>query len=656
MLPRVEHAPAFTPQNRLSQTLTSRTSLSVLAAINRALVTARAKESNAKAQITDTSAKMDLSTKLLKAVIAQQERASVAVLTPDYDKSVHSASRKNHQNAAVVIIGAGISGMCMAIDMIRKNKSRDFIILERGSQVGGTWSDNKYPGACCDVWSHLYSYSFEPNPNWSRQYPGQEEIYAYLVGVAEKWGLFKHIRFNTSVEEAVWSDKENKWKVNVSVSGEKSAQYGANYTITGDFLASGVGQLNTPQYPDIEGLDSFEGKMLHSARWDWSIDLEGKKIGIIGNGATAAQIIPEVSKVCENLVIFQRTPNWVVPRADEELGPIIRSMFKYVPGLRARYRAILMDVREDFFDTNMRKNTTENDHVRDWAISLLKKQIPNRPDLWAKLTPNYSPGCKRILMTDNLLPSLAQPQVFIETTPIQRITPNGIEVDGKEHELDILILATGFRATEFMYPIKIRGTDGRSLEDIWRGGAQAFRGVTVESLPNFGMLYGPNTNLGHTSIILMIEAQSRYISSMIEKVLKAKSVGKELKIQPRPDVVKAYNEMVQERMKDLTFSDSSCQSWYKTDDGLITNNWCGTVVEYQKRLSNIDWVGEYEVSGSGSDVVLKRGKENIGRVVEETVVPVIAITTYVTLAAALTFGYKAASKSPAVQKFVANLF
>ncbi|OBT60731.1 hypothetical protein VE03_09819 [Pseudogymnoascus sp. 23342-1-I1] len=594
--------------------------------------------------------------KILKAFIAQQERASVAILTPDYDKSVHSASRENHSNAAVVIIGAGISGMCKAIDMIRKNKSRDFVILERGSQVGGTWSDNKYPGACCDVWSHLYSYSFEPNPNWSRQYPGQEEIYAYLVGVAEKWGLYKHIRFNTSVEEAVWSDKENKWNVHVSVSGEKSSQYGAAYTISSDFLASGVGQLNTPQYPDIEGLDTFEGKMLHSSRWDWSIGLEGKKIGIIGNGATAAQIIPEVSKVCESLTIFQRTPNWVVPRADEVLGPIIRSAFKYVPGLRARYRAILMDVREEFFDANMRKNTEENDHVREWAISLLKRQIPGRPDLWEKLTPNYSPGCKRILMTDNLLPSLAQPHVFIETTPIQRITPAGVEVEGKEYEFDLLILATGFRATEFMYPIKIRGANGRSLEDIWRGGARAFRGVTVESLPNFGMMYGPNTNLGHTSIILMIEAQSRYISSMIEKVLKAKSQGQQLAISPRPEVVKAYNEMVQERMKDLTFSDSSCQSWYKTEDGLITNNWCGTVVEYQKRLSQIDWVGEYEVSGSGSEVAVKRGKENIGRVVEETVVPVIAITTYVTLAAALTLGYRAASKSPTVQKLVSKFF
>lgn len=428
------------------------------------------------------------------------------------------------------------------------------------------------------------------------------------------------------------------------------------YTIQSDFLVSGVGQLNTPQYPDIEGLDTFDGKMLHSARWDWSIDLKDKKIGIIGNGATAAQIIPEVSKVCKNLVIFQRTPNWVIPRADEVLGPIIRSAFKYVPGLRARYRAILMDIREQFFDSNMRKNTEENDHVREWAISLLKKQIPGRPDLWEKLTPNYSPGCKRILMTDNLLPSLAQPNVFIETTPIQRITSKGVEVEGKEHDFDILILATGFRATEFMYPIKIRGSNGRSLEQIWNGGARAFRGVTVESLPNFGMMYGPNTNLGHTSIILMIEAQSRYISSMVEKVLKAKSLGRQLAISPRPEVVKAYNDMIQERMKDLTFSDSSCQSWYKTDDGLITNNWCGTVVEYQKKLSEIDWVGEYDLSGSGSDAVVKRGKENIGRVVEETVVPVIKITTFLTVAAVLSYGWKAYSKSPAMQKFAAKLF
>lgn len=419
---------------------------------------------------------------------------------------------------------------------------------------------------------------------------------------------------------------------------------------------SGVGQLNLPHYPEIEGLDDFKGKLMHSARWDWSYPLEGKRIGIIGNGATAAQIIPEVSKVASSLTVFQRTPNWVIPRDDGKISPTTQAALKYIPGLRSRYRALLMDVREGLYNTTIVKGSEGNDAMRAWAQDFMHKQIPGRPDLWEKLTPKYALGCKRVLISDDFYPALGQDHVKLETSPIQRVTEKGVAVEGNEYEFDLLILATGFRTTEFMYPIKVVGTGGRSIEEIWKGGAKAYLGVTIDSLPNFGMLYGPNTNLGHNSIILMIESQSRYINSLIAPVLKAKSQGQSLAIVPRPSRVKAYNEDLQVKLSGLTFADPNCNSWYKTADGLITNNWAGTVVQYQKALSKVNWASDYEASGSGADIVASKDQEYIGRVVEETVVPVLAITTYATVAAALALGWKVASKSPTVQKAIASVF
>lgn len=609
---------------------------------------------------------MGLSDKVVAAYMAANMKNSITKASSDYHPEDHNMhSRKYYTNTSVVIIGAGISGICCAIDMIRKNKnkSRDFVILEKGSHIGGTWNDNKYPGCCCDVWSHLYSYSFEPNPYWTRKYPGQEEIHAYLVSICEKWGLYKHIRFNTSVDEAVWDDATSQWRVAVTVSGEKTAQYGANYTINGDFLISGVGQLNMPRYPDIEGLDKFQGKTMHSARWDWSYPLAGKRIGIIGSGATAAQIIPEVSKVASSVTVFQRTPNWIIPREDEPISPIMHAALDYIPGLRSRYRALLMDIRESLYDSTIVKGTEGNDVLREWATAFMHKQVPNRPDLWEKLTPNYSPGCKRILISDDFYPAMGQKHVHLETDKISRVTEKGVVVkhaEGEEEfEFDLLVLATGFQTNEFLYPIKIRGQGGRDISEIWKGGAHAYLGVSVESLPNFGIMYGPNTNLGHNSIILMIEAQSNYINGLIGAVLEAKKEGKKLAIVPKTQRVLEWNKELQERLGQLTFSDPNCQSWYKTKEGLITNNWAGTVVEYQKTLSGIEWLRDYEVSGDGKEVVDKRtaksGRQYVGRVVEETVVPVIALTTYSALAGLGWATFKVLNKNGAVTKALSSV-
>ncbi|KAJ5985346.1 hypothetical protein N7522_012542 [Penicillium canescens] len=525
---------------------------------------------------------------------------------------------KDFTNATVVIIGAGISGMCMAIDLIKRNNCHNFVILEKGSSVGGTWNDNKYPGCCCDIWSSLYSYSFEQNPDWSREYPGQEEFHAYLVRIAEKYGLYKYIRFNSTVEEAQWDDNESNWKTSVVVTGEKDSEYSNSYILKSDFLISAVGQLNLPRQPNIPGLEDFQGKMMHSARWDWSYDITGKRVAIIGNGATAAQIAPEVAQIASHLTIYQRTPNWIIPRGDGPVSAFQRALFKYLPPLHWRKRALQMDFRESFHAVIKDDNSPFAQMIRDMSTASMKGQLATKPELWEKLVPDYAPGCKRIIITDDYYPTLARDNVELETRPITHITETGIEIEGfDEQEYDLIVLATGFRTVEFMHPIQIYGANGRPLQDIWKDGAVAYNGVTVEDLPNFGMFYGPNTNLGHNSIVLMIEAQSRYLNGIVGEVIRARQQGKTLSLKPKLAVLKSFNEKLQTALRNTSFADPNCNSWYKRDDGVITNNWSGTVIDYQLNLSKVEWQ-DYVVDGTGKGDVEGKAATKLGRVREET--------------------------------------
>lgn len=347
------------------------------------------------------------------------------------------------------------------------------------------------------MWSALYSFSFAQKPNWSREYPGQEEILGYLIEVAEKYGLYRHIRFNTTVDEARWDEAAFKWRLRVRISGDKDSQFINSYEMETDFLVSAVGQLNVPQEPDIAGLHSFTGKMMHSARWDWSYDFKGKRVAVIGNGATAAQIVPEVAKDAAHLTVYQRTPNWVVPRSDRRVTSFEQALFAYVPPVRWAKRAIQMDLRELSHSFVSNSDSKIAHYMRDECHKMMQTSLANKPELWDKLVPNYSPGCKRILITDDYYPALARDNVDLETRGIARVTESGIETDdGDTREFDLIVLATGFRSVEFMFPIQVFGSGGRSVEEIWKGGARAYKGVTVEDLPNFAMLYGPNTNLG----------------------------------------------------------------------------------------------------------------------------------------------------------------
>ena len=467
------------------------------------------------------------------------------------------------------------------------------------------------------MWSHLYSFSFDQNPDWTREYPGQEEILSYLIQVAQKWGLYRYIRFNTEVEEARWNESTKKWETLLKVSGGKDAECAPFYTITSDFLVSAVGQLNVPHYPTIKGLDSFQGKIMHSARWDWNYQIDGKKVAIIGNGATAAQILPEITNVAQNVTVFQRTPNWVIPRGDKPISEAMRKVYRYVPAIRKRYRAKLMDIRESFYDATVVEDSPMNVMIKQMSLNMLSQQIPDNEDLRRSLTPDYPPGCKRIIISDDYFPAMNRANVKLETSPIEEVSSTGIISAATREDFDLIVLATGFRTVEFMFPIKVFGIGGRPIEEIWKGGARAYLGMTVDGLPNFGMLYGPNTNLGHNSIILMIEAQSRYINTLISPIIKSRANGGDLTILPLPERIDSYNDEIQERLRKSTFGHPNCDSWYKNADGVVTNNWCGTVVEYQTRTAAVEW-SDFIVSGKGKECLQSKGCEQIGRVIEET--------------------------------------
>lgn len=315
----------------------------------------------------------------------------------------------------------------------------------------------------------------------------------------------------------------------------------------------------------------------------------------------------------------------MIPRDDAPVSSLRRALFRYVPPLRWRVRATQMDFRESFYSAVTDTDSAFAEQIRTWCTDAMKQQLPNQPELWQRLTPNYSPGCKRVISSDDYYPALGQANCVLETRPITRITSSGIEVEdgdggGRDSTaFDLIVLATGFRTIEFMHPIRVTGRHGRALSDIWAGGARALYGTTVEDLPNFGMFYGPNTNLGHNSIVLMIEAQSRYLNALVRRVLDARAGAGTgpLALVPRKERLERFNEEVQRVLNASSFADPKCVSWYKTVGGRITNNWSGTVVEYQEMLAKVDWA-DFEALGKGSGVVFRQKETKLGRVVEET--------------------------------------
>ena len=467
-----------------------------------------------------------------------------------------------------LIVGAGFAGVAAAIEL-KEAGLNNFIIAEKTDGISGTWYDNHYPGAACDVPSALYSYSFAPNPDWSRRFSPWHEIMGYVENVVDGYGLREKIRHNTEIISGRFDEKRGVWRIRTK-NGD---------TFTARFLIVSVAILGTPKMPDIEGMDSFSGPAFHSARWDRNVDLKGKRLSVIGSAASAVQIVPEVAKICTEVNVFQRTPNWIIPRMDRAYKRFEKAMFRVFPITQKLVRAALYLYLDRWFFNVFAREGRVNAHFRRMAERFRRKKVKD-PDLRAKLTPDYPIGCKRVLLSDDYYEALQRENVNLVTTPIRRIVPQGIELeDGRVVESDILVYATGFKATEFMPGLELEGLGGARLSE-WRRRPRAYKGITVGDMPNAFFLLGPNTGLGHASMILMIEAQTPYMRRLI------KATPNPGWFVPREEPVRRYNDEIQNTLSGRIWA-TSCQSWYKTKDGDIPTLWPYTCHKY-KQMMEVD--------------------------------------------------------------------
>jgi cation diffusion facilitator CzcD-associated flavoprotein CzcO len=473
-------------------------------------------------------------------------------------------------HAGVAIVGSGFSGLGAAI-RLKQDGIHDFVILERAGDLGGTWRDNTYPGCQCDVPSHLYSFSFAPNPNWSRTFSEQAEIWDYLREVAEKHGLMPHIRYHHEVQDAAWDDDGGVWRIQTS-----------RGALSADVLITGVGGLSDPKLPDIAGIESFEGAAFHSAQWNHDHDVRGEKVAVIGTGASSIQIVPSIQPQVERLLVVQRTAPWIVPTRDRPLTRIERLVYRAFPPAQLAMRALIYWARELFVIAFMRPR--EGGPNERLARRHLEKQVKD-PELRAKLTPNYRMGCKRILLSNDYYPALQRPNAELLTGGIREIRPHSIvDGDGVEHEVDTIIFGTGFHVTDMPVADWVRGRDGRALAEVWEGSPQAYLGTTVAGFPNLFMLTGPNTGLGHNSIVFMIESQLNYVMEAV-RFMRSRSLEA---VEVREHSQVAYNEELQSNMEGTVWTSGGCASWYIDSKGKNSTLWPGFTWPFRQRTRHFD--------------------------------------------------------------------
>ena len=465
----------------------------------------------------------------------------------------------------LVIVGAGFSGLAMAIRADRAGFPR-FAILEKADRIGGTWRDNTYPGAASDVPAHLYSLSFAPRSDWSRLFPRQGEIQAYLQDLVAEHGLEDRLRLATTVRGAAYDAAACLWRVETD-RGEVRARV----------LVGAVGALHRPVRPDLPGLDRFAGACFHSAEWDHACDLGGKRVGVIGTGASAVQIVPEIAGHAAHLTLFQRTPPWILPRHDRPYGAGAQRVLRIDP-LRRLYRAGLFWQRELTALLGFTRVSRLTAGAESLARAHLRKSIPD-PDLRRRLTPSYRLGCKRVLLSDDFYPALTRPDVSLVSEPIRDVTPHGVvTADGAEHPLDVLILATGFSPSGSFDRLALTGRDGRTLAQAWREGADAFHGVAMAGFPNLFLLLGPNTGLGHNSVLAMVEAQVAHVLGAL-RWLKT-NPGRALEV--RPEAQGRFRAAVDARLADSIWARGGCGSWYLDGKGRNRTLWPGTATSYRR--------------------------------------------------------------------------
>jgi len=468
----------------------------------------------------------------------------------------------------VTIIGAGFGGLCMAI-RLKQCGITDFVILEKADEVGGTWYVNHYPGAACDIPSHLYSYSFEPWPDWSRTFASQGEIQRYILHCVEKYGLRPHIRFSTPAATCAFNVDKGEWST-TSADGR---------LFSSRFAVLGTGGLSIPAYPEIKGLDAFAGPKFHSAEWDHSISLEGKRIAVIGTGASAIQFVPQIAKVAGSISLYQRTAPWVLPRPDRAYSATEKWMFRHIPfaawlhrqaiywrheaqGLGFVFRPAMLRIAERMGLRNIRKG------IKDETLR-------------EKVRPGFHIGCKRILMANDYYPTLARPNVEVVTDDITHVIADGVvDRTGRHRPADVIIYGTGFRIADYLWPLKVYGTAGTDLRELWADRPQAYLGISVHGYPNLFLLVGPNTGLGHNSMIVMIEAQVEHILSTMQAMAKQGSTVVEVKT----DVEKAYTDEMQQKLAGTVWL-TGCRSWYLSPDGGNYTLWPRLCHAYRQRTA-----------------------------------------------------------------------
>lgn len=472
-----------------------------------------------------------------------------------------------------IVIGAGFGGLGAA-RALRERGITDVTVLERADAIGGVWRDNTYPGAACDVPSPLYSWSWAINPAWTRRYSKQPEILAYLRDAAEREGLTDLVETGKEVTSCTWDDAAATWHVTCA----DATTYDA------EVLVAAMGQLSNPVVPSIPGAETFAGPAFHSAQWRHDVDLAGRRVAVVGTGASAIQFVPGIVDQVGAMTVFQRSAPYVVPKPDQEYKPHHHRAFD-------RWPALLGGERRSVFWMSEKLNAALGGQV-PWSKAFLgtvrtawkahlRRQVPDA-DLRARLVPDYEIGCKRILFSNDWYPALAREHVAVETSDVASIEPTGVRTaDGTLHEADVLIWGTGFAATGFLAGVPVTGADGADLHATWKDGAHAHLGLTVPGFPNFFVIYGPNTNLGGSSIIAMMEAQAGYVAEAAARLR-----GGTRTVEVRPEVAEAYDREMQTRLRDSAWN--GCDSWY-VDGSRITTNWPGKVAEFQERTARVDW-------------------------------------------------------------------
>lgn len=503
----------------------------------------------------------------------------------------------SEQRVRVAIIGGGFSGIGVGRELLQAGYD-DFVILEKGSQLGGTWRDNTYPGCACDVPSQLYSFSFAPNPDWSRVFAPQPEIQRYLLQVAQQVGVLPHVRLGAEVVRAAWDEQAREWRV----------ELGDGHVVLASLLVAGTGPLHNPRIPQLPGFEDFEGRAFHTARWEDDADLSGR-VAVIGTGSSAIQLVPEIQPGCGSLTLFQRTPGWVLPKPDHRIPRAERLAFRFLPGFQRGYRGAWYYGLELF--QRAQRSPEVMDRLADIGRAHLRRQVAD-PALREQLTPDFALSCKRLLLSNTYYPALQRENVRVVPRAVASFTADGlIDAEGEHHPVDTVIFATGFHVSDPPVAERIVGRGGRSLADCWQGSPTAYLGTSIPGFPNFAMMLGPNLGNGHSSALVIVEAQARYLVDTLRTMDREQLEV----VEVREPVDAAWNAEVQDALRGTVWNAGGCASWYLDDQGFNRAIYPWSTVDLRRRLRTFE-PAAYHLEGQRV-VAITGGAHGIGKATAE---------------------------------------